>query len=265
MTIRGKYFPSQEKEEKVFLLVRKHWFNYVVFFFLVLMALIPVIGVIIYFNLAEVILSSENIVFLITAFSVYFLVLMAIELYGFVDYYLDVYIVTDRRIVDISQKGFFRREISELHLRQVQDVSAHVRGVFETVLHFGDVFIQTAGERENFIFQSIPHPYTVAKQIVDLHEKQIGRRGVISVKNNYDEEQLEKGLSVQNIEREAKKLVDDKSVADKPDHGLYILKGSFDNTNIDDNPTTENNGGLISKPNVDEEGELKDGKEINLK
>jgi hypothetical protein len=83
---------------------------------------------------------------------------------------LDIYIVTDQRIVDISQEGFFKRQISELHLHQVQDVNASVIGIWGTLLHFGDIHIQTAAERENFVFRSVPHSYTVAKQIITLHE-----------------------------------------------------------------------------------------------
>lgn len=258
MTIRGKYFPSQEKEEKVFLLIRKHWFNYVVFFFVASLTLLPVIGLAIYLNLSSIAISTDTTIILIVLISAYLLLLMGVELFGFVDYYLDVYIVTDRRLVDISQKGFFRREISELHLRQVQDVSAHVQGVFETILHFGDVFIQTAGERENFIFQSIPHPYTVAKQIVDLHEKQISRRTSASLKG-YDEEDLEKGISVSSIEKQAKSFVNDKELADKPDHGLYILKGSLDEKTIE-----KDDQKIESIPDSSEAEELKDGKEIQL-
>ena len=98
---------------------------------------------------------------------------LGLMLYGFVNYYLDVYIVTNKRIVDIKQNGFFRREIAELHLHQVQDVEARVEGFFKTLMHFGTIYIQTAGERENFVFEDVPHPYTLAKQIVELHEAQI--------------------------------------------------------------------------------------------
>jgi hypothetical protein len=81
--------------------------------------------------------------------------------------------VTNERIVDITQNGFFRRDIAELHLHQVQDVSANEDGMLPTFFHYGDITIQTAGERENFIFKSVPHPYTISKKIIDLHEAQL--------------------------------------------------------------------------------------------
>jgi hypothetical protein len=119
----------------------------------------------------------------IVAVFAYTLFGLGLMLYGFIDYYLDVYIVTNERIVNIEQNGFFRREISELNLHQVQDVSAKVNGFFPTMMHYGNIFIQTAGERENFIFKSIPNPYRVSKLIVDLHEAQLDEREE-NIKNN---------------------------------------------------------------------------------
>jgi len=108
----------------------------------------------------------------------YALGVLALNLYGFVDYYLDIYIVTNERIVNIVQNGFFKREVSELHLHQVQDVNAAVKGIFPTMFHYGDILIQTAGEKENFIFKSIPHPYRVSRKIIDLLEEALEQRAV---------------------------------------------------------------------------------------
>jgi hypothetical protein len=168
-----KFFPSQEKEEKIILLLRKHWFNYAIFFFLDLLIAIPVLTFAVYWAKNPDFANSTIGDALFMSLSIFVLFMLAAQLYGFVDYYLDVYIVTNQRIVDISQGGFFKRQISELHLHQVQDVNASVDSFWGTLLHFGDVHIQTAGERENFVFKSIPHPYGVAKKIIDLHETHI--------------------------------------------------------------------------------------------
>lgn len=171
-----KFFPAQGETERVFLLIRRHWFTYVIFLLLPVLMLIPLIAVIVYW-LNDPTAISEEIGNVILVFgSIYLLLIIAILLYGFVDYYLDVYIVTDRRIVDIKQNGFFKREISELHLHQVQDVNAKVNGFFPTLLHFGEVFIQTAGEIDNFIFNAVPHPYRISKKVIDLHEQSLGGR-----------------------------------------------------------------------------------------
>lgn len=173
MPITGKYFPSQRSEEKVFLLLRRHWITYSIFPVLfVLMAVPLVVAIILLINSTEP-LSPVLVNALFFAVPAYILIMIGLMLYGFVDYYLDVYIVTNERIVEISQNGFFKRKISELHLRQVQDVSASETGAFSTLFHYGEIQIQTAGEQENFTFRSIPHPYAISKKILDLHETQL--------------------------------------------------------------------------------------------
>lgn len=224
--VEQKYFPTQAAEEKIFLLIRKHWFNYIIFIFLAVLILIPVITVIIYLVLNQGQISVEIAILLTIAASLALMFLMGVELYGFINFYLDVYIVTDQRLVDISQNGMFNRHISELQIRQVQDVSAHVEGFFDTILHFGDVYIETAGNRENFIFSSIPHPYTVSKLIVDLHEKAVeSLEGVeVSAPKEYTEEQLEKGLLPGEIEAQAKALISDPTKVVHQTQGVYIPK-----------------------------------------
>lgn len=89
----------------------------------------------------------------------------------FVEYWLDVFILTERRILDIDQKGLFSRTVSELRLYRTQDVTAEVKGMLHTILDYGNLYIQTAGEIERFHFEDIPHPNHVAKLILELSEQ----------------------------------------------------------------------------------------------
>ena len=169
MPIKGRYFPSQKPEEKIFLLLRRHWFTYVAFLVIAAVMSIPLFALLVYWLINPQVFTPALINLAILGSSAYFLFIVALLFFGFIDYYLDVYIVTNERIVDIEQNGFFKRKISELHLHQVQDVNAQVKGLFATIMHYGDIYIQTAGERENFIFNSVPNPYRISKIIVDLH------------------------------------------------------------------------------------------------
>jgi hypothetical protein len=173
MTIKGKLFPSQGSREKVFLVLRRHWFTYLAFLIIAFIMAIPLFIALAYMLISPDTFSGTFGNALIIIGSAYTLFIVGLMLYGFVDYYLDVYIVTDERIVDITQSGFFKRSISELHLHEVQDVSARVEGFFATMVHYGQIEIQTAGERANFIFRAIPNPYRISKIIADLHEAQI--------------------------------------------------------------------------------------------
>lgn len=86
----------------------------------------------------------------------------------FLDFYLDVWLVTNDRIVNVNQEGLFARTISELDLYKIQDVTSQVHGVFPTMFNYGNVYIQTAGVKERFVFEQVPNPHEVRKTIIDL-------------------------------------------------------------------------------------------------
>lgn len=86
-------------------------------------------------------------------------------------YYLNIHVITNQRIVDIDQPGLLQHVVAELHLNQIQDVTAEIQGLMENVFNYGDVYVQTAGETERFIFSKIPNPTAVTKLILDLYEK----------------------------------------------------------------------------------------------
>jgi len=108
--------------------------------------------------------------FVMTA-SIFFLFGLLFIFQSFVDYWLDVLIVTDKRISDIEQKGLFNRTVSELRMYRVQDVTAEIKGVWRTLFNYGKIYIQTAGEKERFDFSDIPRPNDVAKIILELSEE----------------------------------------------------------------------------------------------
>jgi membrane protein YdbS with pleckstrin-like domain len=70
------------------------------------------------------------------------------------DYYLDIWVITNKRIIDIEQKGFFHREVTSFSYGQVQDITVETRGPIQTFFKFGLLEIQTAGHNRNII---IPH------------------------------------------------------------------------------------------------------------
>lgn len=102
--------------------------------------------------------------------SLFFLYAWLFLFQNFVDYYLDIWIVTTKRILNIEQIGLFGRTVSELRLYRIQDVTADVRGVLHTFLNYGNVHIQTAAEQMRFEFEEVPHPNEVAKTILELSE-----------------------------------------------------------------------------------------------
>lgn len=157
-----------QPNEKIITSVRKHWFVVLrtLIIFVILILIPPVILSIL--PLVAIDFNTELIGTLVNFFfSLYLLVLFLFLFLFWMDYYLDMWIITDRRIIDVEQKGLFRRAISEIPLIRVQDVTIEVHGIIETFLKFGTIKIQTAGERE-FTINNIPRLYEI-KDIILRH------------------------------------------------------------------------------------------------
>lgn len=82
------------------------------------------------------------------------------------EYYLDLWIITDRRIFNIQQRGLFHREASTCDLERVQEVIIRTDNFLQTLFHYGTVEILTAGPTDDSIrAEGIPHPERI-RQLV---------------------------------------------------------------------------------------------------
>lgn len=79
-------------------------------------------------------------------------------------------LVTNKNLIQISQKGLFARKVSRLSMANVEDVTAEQKGILATIFGYGTLLVQTAGERENFTFYYCPDPSTYASQIIEAHQ-----------------------------------------------------------------------------------------------
>ena len=163
-------FPNQRDNEKIFVLTRRHFVGFIIyiilFFFL---AIIPPLFLLLgYFSGTPFELSvlGRDIVILLVC--TYYLLAISFFTTAWVSFYYDIFIVTDERIIDITQKGLFSREIYELSFEQIEDVTTKTRGFLNTIFEAGDIEIQTAGQQRNFRMRRVPKPLIFAEIIHSL-------------------------------------------------------------------------------------------------
>ncbi len=82
-------------------------------------------------------------------------------------------IITDKNVTQVLQKGLFTRQVSELSMANIEDVSSFQHGVFSTVLNYGKMVIETAGEQNNFIFSYCPKPNYHCKILLDARQRYV--------------------------------------------------------------------------------------------
>ena len=166
------HLPGTDLKESQIYVYRKHPITLLpaILIMIIVLGILPVCYRLFQILEPELFQSPNFTTFFLLIGSIFFLFgwLFAFQL--FVEYWLDTFIVTDKRLLDIDQRGLFGRTVSELRLYRTQDVTADVNGVLHTILDYGDVYVQTAGEVERFHFQDVAHPNRVAKMILELAE-----------------------------------------------------------------------------------------------
>ena len=166
-------FPGQHDDENVILFLRRHWFIFFMRLLMIIVAIIGLVAIYVFFTLFSTNLPETNYYnLLLFGESLGTLLIWNFFFILWLDFYLDAWIVTDERIINISQKGFFNRDISELKLTKIQDVTSEIVGVIPTLLNYGNIYVQTAGEKERFVFFQIPDPNGVKNRIIQLQEKE---------------------------------------------------------------------------------------------
>lgn len=150
--------------EKLLLVVRKHWFVQLKEALpIILIGIVPFILAII---ISPFITAAPALVTFFT--SVWLLVVWAMVFTVWTNYYLDIWIVTDKRIVNINQIHLFRREVSTLRIERVQDIKVETHGFFASLLNFGNLQVQTAGpEAAFYLIEGIPHASQVRNAILE--------------------------------------------------------------------------------------------------
>jgi uncharacterized membrane protein YdbT with pleckstrin-like domain len=170
-------FPGQETDEAVFVFARPYPVAFLptalVFGFLFTLSIVVELSIVNGFlgNFSAA-FNSGVILFL----GVFQLLAIIIFLVALLDFYYDILIVTDRRVIDIDQEQLFFRRINELSLEDIEDVSSQTQGFLQDVFGFGNVEIQTAGAKNNFEIKNVYHPREIAVIILDLSEK--AKRGI---------------------------------------------------------------------------------------
>lgn len=101
----------------------------------------------------------------------------------FTNHFLDQWVVTNERIIDINQKDFWSREVSSLFLDRVQNVETEVNGFFHTLFNFGTVSVETAGAEVGRVrMTGLPHPRHVRDVILEearkYHQSKAGKTGI---------------------------------------------------------------------------------------
>ncbi len=160
-----------DSDESVILEVRKHWIVFVsvasgflfsgifpLILFLALRWFVPGI-----FNID---IPGNGIALFLFLYTLWLLTLWILFFIDWTKYYLDVWYVTQKRIIIVDQRDIFHRGMSNLRFDKIQDITVDVHGFIPTLLDFGNVKVQTAGQDSlDFSIKSVKNPQQIRKVI----------------------------------------------------------------------------------------------------
>jgi len=169
----AELFPGQLEHEEILIFIRRHWMPFMGWLGVTLiLLLLPVFSVVILKGIGvNGLVHGRLLVFFSVGVGTHLLLTGAVFLTGWVEHYLAVSIITTDRLVTIRQVGLFNRRVAELSILRVQDVSAQIRGYLQSLLRYGDVRVETAGDVPNFIMRNVPQPHVIAHTILMLHDR----------------------------------------------------------------------------------------------
>jgi hypothetical protein len=145
--------------EKVLMLIKRHWIVYVMLWIYTFAALC--ITIMFYSILWFTVINN----LLMIVFWLLFSVFLYIE---WLNHELDMYVVTNNRVIWIDQVAFLNRTVSECNLWQVQEVNSKTSWLIANLLNYWTLSIQTAWNKTTLKMDFSPDAIQWARKILNI-------------------------------------------------------------------------------------------------
>lgn len=83
----------------------------------------------------------------------------------------NVLIITTHRVVDVDQRGFFDKVVSDVPYDRIEDVSGRIKGFWGTIFRYGNLQIQTGHGKVLIVVERIKQPVYLQQRINELGEE----------------------------------------------------------------------------------------------
>ncbi|MCK9186910.1 hypothetical protein M0P48_05800 [Candidatus Gracilibacteria bacterium] len=112
-------------------------------------------------------------------FLVVWLVLgMIFWFYNFLDWYLDVWILTNIGVVEVLQHGLLNFTSKRVEYHMIEGISYSIRGVLQTIFSYGDIQIDKMGSQIHIILEDAASPKKLERLIMKYQDKYVYDRSI---------------------------------------------------------------------------------------
>ena len=166
---KSSRYDGEDHDEQILYVLRKAFItNYKWILFSVFFALFPFLlnYLFISINGNTPDFIPARFIFIVNIF--WYLFLLGFMFANYVNWFFNIYLITNKKIIDMDFIGLLYKNISEAPLTNIEDVTSNISGAFGTTFNIGDVLIQTAGEKTEFEFHDVSNPSKVRDILSDL-------------------------------------------------------------------------------------------------
>ena len=147
--------------EKTIMVIKVHKMTYIILALHILATIFITILFLWLFGMNIIILTFLNMLWMISFIMLY------VE---WLNFELDLFIITNHRIIWMDQVGFLNRTVSECNLAQVQEVNSKTKWFFSNIFNYWDLAIQTAWNVTRLTMTFCPDTIAQARKILNLIE-----------------------------------------------------------------------------------------------
>ncbi|HBH20340.1 MAG TPA: hypothetical protein DEB30_02365 [Candidatus Peribacter riflensis] len=85
---------------------------------------------------------------------------------NFLDYFLDVWLITDRAIIDVQWHGWFHRSATKILFSDIQGVTYEIKGISGTLFRYGTITVEKVSTGGTVSLDNVSQPRLVAAAIL---------------------------------------------------------------------------------------------------
>ncbi len=163
----GVTFANQKSHEEIVLFLRAHLItNFLWIAITIFLLFIPLLTFAVV-NFIPNPLSFVSGKFIPFFLIFYYLIVFAYAFLKFLNWFYNITLITNLGVVDIDYSDLLYHDVAFTNFNLVEDVNYTKIGFFRSLFNYGDVFVQTAGGRENLEALGVPNPARAAHIISD--------------------------------------------------------------------------------------------------
>lgn len=213
-------FATQNKDEEVIIVLRKHiinnfpWMITAILLFILPLILYGALSLYDHFINSDAllqggVLSGFNQVYILPLLVFYLSLIVSYAYFKFVHWYFDIFIITNERYISIDFDILRGRTITDIPLTDIIDISEKVLGVFPTLFGYGNIEFKTTSEKLSIV-ENVPQTVWIRDSLGDLI-KYIRHIKVVKSKDNIKTDIIVKG----DREEKEKKLPEESAKKEK--------------------------------------------------